>query len=368
MTAPTLASLLAGLTSEETRDQLVQLATIAGFPATSWQSGSVPRTLFELESIPYSDLSRLIAQIASGGFLDFAEEGWLDLCAQQLYNLTRQPAVYARGLILLTDAESVGPVDITEAGQIFIESGGVRFRNIELGTLALDGTLELEFEAEFPGIAGNLPEGVTWTFSTSIPGLTAESSPPPGGSWLTQQGTEQESDPDLRARCRARWGELGYGATDLAYKFWVLTASAEITRVAVAEAVGDGTVSIYVAGPAGDISAPALEAAQDYVSARRPQCVQPTVIQAEALTVALAGSIKCRSGQTASAEVAVTAAMTAYFAALPLGATIYRAPLEAAILAAHSGILNVALTNAAEILLAANQVAVPSVAGLTFGT
>lgn len=367
MTAPlTLAALLAGASSDETLATQIALASIAGFPATSWQAGSVPRTIFELEALAHSDLTRLIAAIASGGFLDFAEGGWLDLCAQQLYNLTRRPAVYTRGPMLLTDNSGSGGVDVTEVGQVWVEAGGLQFRNVSLGSLADGGTLSLTFEAEFPGAAANLPDGTSVTLVTSLPGVSVALDAAPGETWVTQQGVDEESDPGLRERCRARWGELAIGATDLAYKFWTLSAAPEITRVAVAEAVGDGTVSIYAAGPSGDISTPALDAANALVTSKRPQCVRPTVYQATEVGYALAGTIKIKAAQLEAAKAAVAAAVAVYFSTLPLGALIYRAPLEAVILAAHPGVLNVALTNAAETVLTASQVAVASLASVSW--
>lgn len=369
MSAPLpLSVLLAGASVEETRTHHLLLATIAGFPASSWHEGSVPRTFFELEAIPYADLSRLVGAIASGGFLDYAERGWLDLVAQQLYNLQRKPSVYTQGTVRLTDEGSVGPLPVSAVGQLYLVGGGLRFRNITTGTLDLDGTLDLTFEAEYPGAAANLPDGTPLELVTTIPGITLATQADPGESWITQQGVDEESDIALRPRCRARWGELGYGATDLAYKFWALTASNEISRVGVAEATGDGRVLIYVAGPNGVVSELALAAAQTYVSARRPQCVRPTVANATAVTVAPTGIVKCRPGQTASAQAATAAVLASYYALLPLGPLIYRAPLERAILDASRGILNVALTNPAEQQLSAHQVAVPSMASLTFET
>ena len=46
---------------------------------------------------------------------------------------------------------------------------------------------------------------------------------------VAEQGADEESDAALRARCKARWGELGYGATEAAYRFWASTASARFS-------------------------------------------------------------------------------------------------------------------------------------------
>ena len=78
-----LSELLAGQTTDETLSTLVALAAVAGFPAYSWQSGTVPRTFFELEALTYADLTQVIGAIASGGFVDYAEGPWLTLRAAQ---------------------------------------------------------------------------------------------------------------------------------------------------------------------------------------------------------------------------------------------------------------------------------------------
>ena len=367
-----LSDLLAGQTTDETLSTLVALAAVAGFPAYSWQSGTVPRTFFELEALSYADLSQVIGAIASGGFVDYAEGPWLTLRAAQGYNLTRKAAVYAQGTALLTDAGGIGPYPINDAGQVVVESGGTRYRVVSSAdyplprTLPLSGTVTVTLEAEVPGIGGNLPDGSAFEMVTSLPGVTVEQVTPPGGTWLTQQGSNEETDSELRLRCKARWGELGYGATAAAYQFWALTASDEVTRVAVAEPTGDGTVSVYVAGASGAISVPGLALVQAYINARRPQCVVPTAYNATQVTVALAGEVKVKAAQSNAAQAAAATALATYFSTIPIGGTIYRAPIEAVILGVNPGVLNVVLTNAPEQTLASNEVAVVSVAGLTW--
>ncbi len=363
-----LSDLLAGSTTDETLATLVALAAVAGFPAYAWQAGTVPRTFFELESIAYADLTQVIGAIASGGFVDYAEGPWLTLRAAQGYNVQRKAAVYTRGTIRLTDGGGLGPIDLTSEGQVIIESGGLRFRNIGLGTLPLSGTLDVTFEAEAAGSAANLLEGSDFTLVTSLPGVTAAQVTPSGGTWISQQGADEESDPALRARCKARWGELGYGATEAAYRFWASTASAEVTRVAVASPDGDGSVRVYVAGSGGPVSGGALSDVQAYLDVRRPQCVVPTAYNATRVTVALTGEVKVKAAQKAAAQAASATALGALFAAILIGGVVYRAPLEATILGASPGVINVVLSNLPEQALAPNEVPVVDVSGLTWTT
>lgn len=367
-----LTDLLAGSTTDETLATLVALGAVAGFPAYSWQSGSVPRTFFELEAVSYADLTQVIGAIASGGFVDHAVGPWLTLRAAQGYNLTRQPAVYTQGPIALTDAGGIGPVDITDAGQVVVTVDGTRFRVVDSTdyplpqTLPASGSVTVMFEAEAPGAAGNIPDGATVELVTSLPGVTAVQVTPPGGTWIAQQGADEETDPALRTRCKARWGELGYGATEAAYRFWAATASAEVTRVSVAEPDADGSVRVYVAGNAGPVSGGALSDVQAYVDVRRPMCVVPTAYNATQVTVALTGEVKVKAAQNVAAQASAAIALSALFAAIPIGGIVYRAPIEKAILDANIGVVNVALNNDPEQELAGNEVAVVNVTGLTW--
>ena len=84
-------------------------------------------------------------------------------------------------------------------------------------------------------------------------------------------------------------------------------------------------------------------------------------MQATPVAVPLFGAIKAKASQLASAKAAALAVISRFFAALPLGAVIYRAPLEAAILASHPAIVNAALGNDAETYLASNAVPLASI-------
>ncbi len=360
-----LSDLLAGQTSDQVLVTQLALAQAAGFPATAWQETSVPRTFFEVAALVGSDLTGLIAAIAAAGFLESAEGAALDLLAQQLYNLQRKEAVFTRGRFVLSDPTGFGGFAITDVGQIWIEGAGRRFRNLSTGVLVDGGALELLFEAEHPGEGSNLPPGVAFSLVTSIPGIGVAQVTDPGG-WITQQGVDRETDGALRIRCRARWGELSRGTTEAAWLFWALSSSPEITRASVGEAIGNGTVSVYVAGPSGAVSGGALAACQALLTSRRPQCVRPTAYQATEVVYSLLGSIRVRAGEAEAAKAAITAAVVAFFAALPLGGVIYRGALEAAIQRAHPAVINAALGNPGEVLLLANEVAVPSLASVAW--
>lgn len=369
--ALTLSDLLAGSTTDETLATLVALAAVAGFPAYAWQSGTVPRTFFELESLAYADMTQVIAAIASGGFVDYAEGPWLTLRAAQGYNIQRKAAVATQGLLRLSDDGGVGPVTI-DPGGIIVESGGVRFRSVSTtdyplpSTLLLSSTADVIFEAEIPGSDGNIADGADFALVTSLPGVTVAQVTPPGDTWITVQGADEESDAALCARCKDRWGELGYGATEAAYRFWAASASDEVTRVSVAEATGTGAVSVYVAGNAGAVSVGALADVQAYLDERRPQCVVPTAYNAITVQYILEGYAKVQPAQLVAAKAAALAALNDFLATVPIGGSVYRGQVESVLLNAHPGIYNVILSNPAELALPDNGIPVATVTDADF--
>jgi uncharacterized phage protein gp47/JayE len=362
-----LSDMLAGLTPDEVRTHLLELATIAGFPASAWQEFSAGRTFFEIEKVPYADLAGLAGSIAGSGFLDFAAGGWLDLCAQGFYATTRQPGERTRGSLLLTDAGGAGPFEI-QAGDVVAQApGGLKFVSTTGGTLDLNGELPLDFAAESPGAAYNLADGVEIELVTSFPGVTIETNTPPGDTWITTQGADVESDEALRARCRLRWGELGYGATSAAYLRWALTASAEVTRVGLQPSTGDGIVYLYAAGPNGPVSGAALTALSLYIQERLPLCVRASIASAVAEPIAVSGSAKVRAAYLASAKVRAVQNIQRLFATIPVGGVVYRSQIEQAVMNASPGMIDCVLTLDTATQLLASQVAVAEISGLMAG-
>lgn len=363
-----LSELLAATTPDEQRDLMVQLASLGGFPASAWQEFSAPRAFFEAETRPYADVAGLNATIAASGFLDYAEGGWLDLCAQGFYATTRQPGEWTRGALLLTDVASAGPFTF-EPGDLWATSpdGATKFYNTAAGTLAQGGALSLACRAEVAGAAYNLADGSALELVTSLPGVTVETDTPAGGTWITTQGADVEGDDALRSRCRLRWGELGSGATAAAYLRWALTASPEVTRVGMQPSTGDGVVYLYAAGTSGPVSGAALTAMTLYIQPRLPLCVRASILSATARSITISGSAKVRAANLASAKAKAAQNIARLFATIPVGGVVYRSQVEAAVMSASPGMIDCVLTLDSATQLLASEVATANIAGLQAG-
>lgn len=215
-------------------------------PVTSWQDGSTPRVIVDVDAQELADLTSIVAAIARGGFVTTqpgvtgASGSWLDLLGQNFYGVSRNLALATVGTVTLTDAQSAGPFTIAP-GQIWLgsttslsTSTPLRFLNTTGGTLPKGGALTLTVAAEMPGSAYNVANGAITTLLTTLPGVTANNPDPGSGSWVTSQGTDQESDLAYSTRLQGKWPSIGIGATATTYDYWARTASSEVTRTKVA--------------------------------------------------------------------------------------------------------------------------------------
>lgn len=356
-----LKSLLTPSTYEDMKQGLADRFASAGFPVSSWQAFSVGRTLTEGESSALSDLGQLLGQIASGGFLDYATGGWLDLLGQNLYSLPRKPGLPTQGQLELTDAGGVGPLDV-QPGKLLAQSGGLFYRNVDGGTLPLGGKLPLTWTAVAIGAEYNASTGATFELSTTIPGVSLAPKPlTPGGTWISQTGIDPESDPSYRTRCRTRWGTLGGGASIDAYTSWALTASDEVSTVAVFPHTPlPGQVKIYVAGAGGPVSSGAVDAVQAFLTPDRiPVCVEAIVANAVVFPLVIAGIVEVKASRYLTAKARIQKALQALVAAMLIGGSLKSAAIIQAIMNADPGVVDVSLEGGdADFVLASNQVAV----------
>lgn len=350
-------------TSEEDMlRKLLELATLAGFPATSWQSGSVPRTLLELEGTVLAELTTLIASIGAGGLLDDASGDWLTLLARSQFAEERSAPVRTRGTVVLTCSALAGPYTIA-VGQLWATTAaGRRFRNITGGTLASGGTLAVTFEAEEPGAEWNVAAGSLTILLTPLAGVTINNPVDlSSGTWITQTGAPEETDEQLKTRCRAKWATLGTGSTADSYAFWARAASSEVRRVKVLEHSDEGTptdghVTVYLAGETGTVGAQAVTDVTAYIAARRPLCVTVHVVAATAVPLGITATQYVRAGFQAAAAAQVSEYLDELERSLGIGETAFRSAIIEQLMRPEGMVNSILAVPAADATLAFNEV------------
>jgi uncharacterized phage protein gp47/JayE len=349
---PSLEQLLQPRSRDAILASLIAILQDKGYSPTDWIEGSVQRTLIELQSAGLADLEAMRVAIAKSGFLDTAEGDYLDLLARSAYDLERKQATFARQTFRLTAATGFGPYSI-QPGQIWAgNAAGLRFNNRAGGTLPLGGTLDLEFRAESPGAAYNLPPGSGNVLFTPLPGVTISNIA------VLEAAIDRESDIQLRERCRLRWAETGFGSTRAAYESWALNSTPSVTKVRVLDnhPRGQGTVDVVLWGEGG-LGAGAVAEADAYIQQRKPLTANVQVYSASPLNLTVTATIRLRAGFLAAVQAAVAARLTAFQRALPIGATVYRSALIEALFVEN--VVDVALTApASDVSLTSTQVVV----------
>jgi len=319
----TVTELLTAPTPDDNLRALFAFLALKGLPATSWQSGSVPRTLLAAEAEWLSDLGVAIQNVAKGGWLDDAEGDWLTLLAWNLFQVERAPATFTIGRITLTDSANAGPFTI-DPNSIVVADGSrsLRFQYSEDTTysLALGGSVSILVQAESAGAAYNLGAAAVSVLLTALPGVSVTNAV----DWITQQGKDEESDASLRARCRARWSTLGTGSNEDAYLYWARSVPG-VTDARVVSDPATGIVTVYVRGPAGPAGAGVVAAVDAILQAKRPLTVRVVTSDVTASATPITGVLYVNAGYELAATVASAQnAIAAVARATDVGCTIVR--------------------------------------------
>jgi phage-related baseplate assembly protein len=246
---------------------------------------------------------------------------------------------------------AVGDRDATFAFGLNVSNIGAKMSYTETANkdfipinLRLGPSFKLELD-EYNSIA----VGATLTIvAPALAGLTVTNPVYADGTWITSAGADDESDASLRARCRARWGTLGRGANDAAYRYLARTGHAyetSVTRAYVVWGAGDGTLTVYLAGPSGAVNNTVVTAVQAWIDENKPGTDSATVASVVNVPVTVAGTIYLPAAyDTTANRTLATDALGAYFAGLDVGqdpdlGAIYHALYSAA------GITDIDLTS-----------------------
>ena len=316
---------------------LLHYLTISGLPATAWQPGSVPRVLLEGESVAYAAAMNLVAAIANGNILDESGGEWLTQLAANVYQLTRKPAIFAKGTVRITN--NSGSSYTQAAGTLLAAStqSTTSFRILDaITTLANGASIEVTAQAEEAGLGGNVAVNTIASLLTPYPGISV-SNPGVANVWLTQIGTREESDVSLRIRCKARWPQLGGGPTLLAYEGWALTID-QVTQARVfpntdsGGFVKDGKILVIVAGDSNPLDGMVAAAVDAYMTPRLGICVRMSVNVAAAFDLAVVATLYVEPAYVATAAAAADDALRTLVANRRIGQRIYRAEIVEALM------------------------------------
>jgi hypothetical protein len=390
----TLQQLVTPLTEDEALAQSLAILQQLGLQTTSWQSGGMQLTTIRLFARVWSKLSATISLVAAGGFPGLAAttsggSPFLTLLAKYFFSITRLEAQSTIGQILFTSSAGA-PVNTWSAGDLIASdspsgtAGARTYTCTEGGTLGPNATLSVEFKADIAGANGNIAPATTLYLWTPLVGVTPTNPAlvPDSNTWVTTPGQDEESDSRLLDRCTGRWSRLGYSNTDGAYKGWALEALPALTRVQIASAPGDGTVTLIGATDLGPIDAGQITTIENFVNGvndgigRRPMndifdADGAATVTTPALTVTAycLASLADMDGSFNSTKSAISAALLTFIGKQPIGGVklqgtqgriLFDDLLETA-KTAKKGTRSVTLSISSDVLLSDGQIYLPAI-------
>lgn len=140
------------------------------------------------------------------------------------------------------------------------------------------------------------------------------------GSWITQQGVDEETDDLVRVRCRAQWAALSLAPTDGLYVTWARQASNQVTKVLAEVDPGiAGRVNVYIAGTVGILPASVVNAVLSYIDKRKPLTEMVVVQNPSTAAILLTGTIYVEASKLAAAQAAAQQNVDSYINGAPIG-------------------------------------------------
>jgi uncharacterized phage protein gp47/JayE len=316
---------LASLVTIETQDaiyakHLVVLQSL-GEETESWKSGDPTRS--QLDAISRFEASKekdVAASIASG-FLDLAEGDGLTLCARGL-GTERIKATYATCTWRLTNT-GPEPFIFDPNDLIAASNDGQTYRSSTGGTLAAGGTLDVTIIAEIAGSESSAGIGDITTMVTAFPKVSAT-------NITSAVGLDEESDPALRIRAKAKFGANSPNGPADAYSYVATTpdrvGGAQITRTRVIDDSTVGEVEVYIAGPSGAVDSETVDLVEIGLEKwANPLCNELTVTSATNKTIPVTYQLwvyESISEEISALEDLIEAALLAAITTRPIGGDI----------------------------------------------
>ena len=297
--AVTFEELLKGKTSEQIFNEMLKSIEDKKLPVRNWRTGGPYRTLMLLDAEQLEVLYQLLSYYTGSGFVEYAEEGWLDLLCESFFGEKRMLALFTKGKVLLTASIGAGPYTFSPGSLIVSTPSGKKYRatNTANVTLPQGGTVSIDVEAEKPGADYNVPiNTISQLDSPTYLGVTVSNPASVSGDWITSAGADLENNDRYRKRCLNKWGTLGSGSPASAYVYWALSASSEVAKVSVCSSHKDGGympdwVTLYLSGDGAQVSDAALLSVKSFIQPKLPIDIKLDCKKAQIVNVPLNGTV-----------------------------------------------------------------------------
>lgn len=316
--------IVAKSTSDELADELTTAQSL-GLQTTTWQAGSVVRTILAVTAQKFSDFSSVIIEPIKGGFGDLLSNiNWARIWAKQQFNVDAVVASAATGYVTFTNSTATPYTHATGALILAHATTGATYRNTSPVTIGANTTVaNVPIASDAVGTTSNAAAGaITGIVAPSMPGVTVTNP-------LAVLGSDDETVAALVPRARASLAATSPNGPKDAYNYIAKTpayaaTSTAITRSATYSDPLTGNVYVYIATASGAPSPTDVAIVQAAIDKwAEPWCVTATAVAATQVTINVAYEIWVKSSLSElQITTAIANALSVYFAAIPIGGTI----------------------------------------------
>lgn len=253
------SNLVKGISFDDAKKYLLDLAKSWNIPTTAFQSGDVMYTNLNVVAEILSIFADSVSELSKQIYLTLSSGSYLDLIAENHFNITRHEATpsIVDALLVFSGATP----QIKNVGDIIITIDGIEYRNNESFNIIANGSAVVEFKSYESGSATRVSTSVKPVFITNLLGVDFSTFETNIYTTNVSYGQDIESDSNLILRCQSKWGELSFNAPVDAYKYYILNSyytidginNSEITRIQIdqSKAQASGRISISCATDVG---------------------------------------------------------------------------------------------------------------------
>ncbi|MBN8609136.1 MAG: baseplate J/gp47 family protein [Deltaproteobacteria bacterium] len=339
------------LTAAQVETAIYSAMSGRGLTTSDWKPGAVVRTIVTALAIVLAALTVLIAFIAKSGFLEFANDEWLDLVATHVYGTDRIQEAFATGIVRVTNTTGAGSFISVQPGDLVVRNaGGKTYRSTAVFSLAATPGVyaDVPVRADEAGSASSTGANTITSFVTTFVGCSVTNA-------VALVGSDAEKNEALRARARAKTGVLSPNGPRDAYSYLAKSAKrADGTAIGATRVRcipdGVGGIDVYVAdadgvvtGTVGDEDTDLGIIDRDIQEQSTPLCITARLHSATATTIGVSYELWVDSAigfTEAELETAINAALAKYLGSVPIGGEllpavtggyVYRSAIAAAI-------------------------------------
>ena len=258
------------VTEAEVRERFNAIVSDEGIITNTSRMSPFWRLITAIVTAPVMWLKdALVSTVLANMFVATASGNMLRLLAWAV-NITPKPASAAEGVIRFFKEDAKAVVTV-KAGTI-VQTERINGTVYELATtqdvVIASGAASalLPVKARGTGSAFNLAPGYYRILPVAVSGISHVASEE---DWLITPGADEESDDELRERCRNQFNLVGNYHTDAVYRSMIASvAGLSIERIFFEHEAprGPGTANAYLLLDSGVASAPFVDAVNDYIN------------------------------------------------------------------------------------------------------